>query len=131
MRCSNVAPYAPVVTPYELDVRRERNGCVVVELAGELDLTNAADVERQLEDIVAERLILDLNRVTFLDSAALHMLFRTSRRGGPAQRLGIVLEPTALVARTLAIVGMQDAAVVSPTLDELLAARSLAPVDPE
>lgn len=110
------------MTPYELAVQDGQTDCVLVELSGELDLTNAADVERRLEDLAGDRLILDLNRVTFLDSAALHMLFRTSRRVGSAHRLGIVLEPSALVARTLAIVGMQEVASISPTLDELVAA---------
>lgn len=111
------------VTPYELDVR-DPDGAdvIVVELAGELDLTNADEVESRLEEAAGRGtgLVLDLNRVTFLDSAALHMLFRVARRVAPEQRFGIVLEPTALVSRALEIVGFADVAQVGATLDELV-----------
>lgn len=110
--------YALAVTPYELEIRPER-GMTVVVLTGELDLTNADDIERRLADLGEGRLVLDLTRVTFADSAALHMLFRTARRHGAAQQLGICLEPGAPVARTLAIVGMGDVAAVRSSLDEL------------
>ncbi len=115
------------MTPYELDVRHEHDGLAVVELAGELDLTNVSDVESSLDEITGDRLILDLNKVTFIDSAALHMLFRTARRFESAQRLGIVLEPSAIVARTLAIVEMAEVATICPTLGELVA-TDLSPV---
>jgi anti-anti-sigma factor len=109
------------VTPYELEVRDDVNGRAVVELAGELDLTNVADVERRLEEIRSDRLALDLNRVAFVDSAALHMLFRTARRVGPEHRLEIVLDPAALVARTLRIVDIEKVATIVPTVEQLAA----------
>ena len=62
-------------------------------------------------------LVLDLNRVVFIDSAALHVLFRTARRS----RTGIVLSQTAPVARTVEIVGLADAAVVGESLTAVLA----------
>jgi anti-anti-sigma factor len=113
--------YPLAVKSYELEIRKsERDGVAVVALAGELDLTNAAEVERRLEEAATDRgLIVDLNGVTFLDSAALHMLFRVARR--PGAPLGIVLEPSAVVSRTLGIVGLDDVAVVRPTIDELVA----------
>lgn len=113
------------MTPYELEVGGpESDGFTVVELAGELDLTNAAEVERRLEQIAGTAgLVLDLNRVSFVDSAALHMLFRIARRLGTEQRFGIVVEPTALVARTLTIVGMDEVATVRPTVGELFVAE--------
>ena len=113
------------MTHYELEVRGpESDGFTLVELSGEVDLTNAAEVERQLEQIAGTAgLVLDLNRVGFVDSAALHMLFRIARRLGSKQRFGIVLEPTALVARTLAIVGLEEVATVRPTVGELFVAE--------
>jgi anti-anti-sigma factor len=110
------------VTPYEIEVPdQEREGLTVVALAGELDLTNAAEIERRLGEIAPGGLVLDLNRVIFVDSAALHMLFRLARRFGNHQRFGIVIEPTALIARTLAIVGLNGVTSVRPTVDELVA----------
>lgn len=114
--------YAPTVTAYEIEVRapEKDDGFMLVELAGELDLTNAAEVERRLEQIAGTGgLVLDLNRVSFVDSAALHMLFRIARRLGTQQRFGIVLEPTALIARTLAIVGLDEVTTIRPTVNEL------------
>lgn len=116
------------MTPYELEVvESDREGMTLLELRGELDLTNASDVEREVTGLaevtdLAEsppRLVLDLNRVAFIDSAALHMLFRLARRFD-GKRLGIVLEPGALVARTLAIVGLGEVATIGSTVDELV-----------
>jgi anti-anti-sigma factor len=115
------------VTPYELEVRQaDPEEATLVDIAGELDLMNAAEVERRLLDVGSSSsgLFVDLNRVTFVDSAALHMLFRVARRIGEEQRFGIVLEPTALVARTLAIVGLDGVASVRPTIAELVAEPS-------
>lgn len=115
------------MTQYELEQREaDAKGFSLVELAGELDLTNAREVETRLDEIVdnGSGLVLDLNRVTFVDSAALHMLFRLARRFGEDKRLRIVLEPTALVARTLTIVGLDDVADVRSAVDEQVAEPS-------
>jgi anti-anti-sigma factor len=117
------AEYAAAVTPYELEVRGQERGFTVVGLVGELDLTNAEDVERELVRAVGDDdggIVLDLNGVSFIDSAALHMLFRVARGIGDARRFGIVLEPTALVARTLEIVGLNAVTTVRQSIDELV-----------
>jgi anti-sigma B factor antagonist len=110
------------VTSYELDQRPTGDDqLVLVEVLGELDLTNAHEVEERLEDLAGAngaRLVLDLNRVVFIDSAALHVLFRTARRLG-RERFGLVLDPTAAVARTLSIVGISEVATVADSLSEL------------
>jgi anti-anti-sigma factor len=109
------------MTAYELEQRpTTESGRVVVDVSGELDLTNAAELEERLEALTADgaRLVLDLNRVVFVDSAALHVLFRTARRLGK-ERFGLVFEPTAAVARTLAIVGIDEVASVSSSVDRL------------
>ncbi len=113
---------SPPVTPYELEVvDSDRENVTLLELRGELDLTNASDVERQVTGLAGGRpgLVLDLNSVAFIDSAALQMLFRLARRfDGP--QLGLVLAPGALVARTLAIVGLGEVASIGSTVDELV-----------
>ena len=110
-------------TPYELEVRGQEHGFTVVGLVGERDLTNAEDVERELGRAAGDDggIVLDLKAVTFIDSAALHMLFRVARGLGDARRFGIVLEPTALVARTLEIVGLNAVTTVGQSVDELVA----------
>jgi anti-anti-sigma factor len=104
------------------DFERDETGAdsVVVALSGELDLTNARELEERLADCAAADalLVVDLNRVVFLDSAALHVLFKLARRRG-RERLALVLAPEAAVARTLEIVGMKDAAPIVASLDDL------------
>jgi anti-anti-sigma factor len=120
-------PYAAVpeetaLTSYELAQRpTDDPSLVLVDVTGELDLTNAHELEERLEALGESngaRLVLDLNRVVFVDSAALHVLFRIARRLGK-DRFGLVLEPSAAVARTLAIVGISEVATISETLDSL------------
>ena len=103
------------MTAYEL-LRRPTDdpALVLVDVTGELDLTNAHELEERLETLSepnGARLVLDLNRVVFVDSAALHVLFRIARRLGP-ERFVLALEPSAAVARTLAIAGISEVATI-------------------
>jgi anti-anti-sigma factor len=110
------------MTSYQLEQRSTGNErVIVVDVTGELDLTNALEVEDRLEALAdggGSGLVLDLNRLVFIDSAALHVLFRTARRLG-RERFGIVVDPTAAVARTLAIVAIDEVATVVDSPDEL------------
>ena len=88
----------------------------VVAVAGDVDLSNADDLVERLGAAAAGRpLVVDLNRVLFIDSAALHRLFGVARESG-AGRLAVVAEPTAPVARTLEIVQFNRAAVVAASV---------------
>jgi anti-anti-sigma factor len=94
----------------------------VVALSGELDLTNVGKLVEELEEAATDRaLILDLNRLLFLDSAALHALFELARTRG-ASGLALVIDPSAPVASTLAIVDFRQAAPVVGSRDEARAA---------
>jgi anti-anti-sigma factor len=121
------ATHAKTVTPYELEQREtDEPSVVLIELAGELDLTNARELEGRIEALPGENgrsLLIDLNRVVFMDSAALHVLFRTARRLG-RDRFGLLYEPTAAVSRTLGIVGLPTVATSGALRDELIAALS-------
>jgi len=106
--------------PFEFDPQETDDPDVQhVCISGELDLTNARELEERLSDLAAgarSLVVLDLNRVVFIDSAALHVLFRTARTG----RIGIVLSPAAPIARTVEIVGLSGAAVVAESVDDVL-----------
>ena len=108
--------------PFEFDPQETDDPDVQhVCISGELDLTNARELEERVAELTARSLVvLDLNRVVFIDSAALHVLFRTARTG----RIGIVLSPTAPIARTVEIVGLSGAAVVAESVDDVLTAIS-------
>ena len=96
-------------------------------LVGELDLTVASELTEQLEELAGvPALVIDLNRVHFIDSAALHCLFRLARDRDTS--LAFVLEPTSPIATTLAIVELGRAAPLKATLDE--AVRALASTAP-
>lgn len=115
------------VTEYELELHESPSpGVVLVETVGELDLTNAADFEQRLEEAATggTTLVIDLTHVSFIDSAALHVLFRTVGRLGRAN-FGIVLDQGAAIARTLEIVGLGDVVEIRPSSAELL--EALAP----
>ena len=117
------------VTQFELEEHHADDPeIVVLSFAGELDLTNAHALRERLESIVSSSspsLVLDLTRVAFIDSAALHVLFRTARAMG-RERFGLVVEPVSAISRTLEIVGISEVATLAGSLDDLTAARSSA-----
>jgi anti-sigma B factor antagonist len=61
----------------------ERNGAVIVRLAGELDLYNAPTLRDELlkaADGSPERLVVDLSGLTFIDSTGLGVLIEARTR---------------------------------------------------
>jgi anti-sigma B factor antagonist len=82
-----------------------------VALEGELDFGTAFDVELRLEDAMrrAQRLVIDLRPLTFIDSTGLGVLVEANQR---ARREGVELEivpgPRA-VQQVFAVSGLLDA----------------------
>lgn len=100
---------------FEIQGGEVPNG-LVVSLGGELDLTNARELEERLGAVDPEGLlVVDLNRVVFVDSAALHLLFKLARRR-PAESVVFVLDPSSPIAKTLAIVGLGEISRIAPSL---------------
>jgi anti-sigma B factor antagonist len=64
-----------------ITVRSER-GVVIAAVTGEIDISTAAQLRERLFELADSggTLIVDLNRVTFIDSAGLGALVRTARR---------------------------------------------------
>lgn len=112
------------VTSFELETRDVRDRAARhLLVAGELDLTNAHELEAAVAEAAADghAIALDLSEVTFVDSAALHALFRTSRQLG-AQRFGLVVPTSSPLQRAFEIVGLPTLVPVGASLDELLTA---------
>jgi anti-anti-sigma factor len=111
------------MTPFDAQVREHADERVrLVDVSGELDLTNTHEFEARM-DALGESdciLVLDLNRVLFVDSAALHALFRIARAQGPGH-FGLVLEPSAAIARTLQIAAIPSVVPTRARVEELLA----------
>jgi anti-anti-sigma factor len=116
----------PVAT-FELEhVEDVESGVTLVALAGELDLTNVDGLEDELEAVAnGGPIVLDLNHLVFVDSAALHVLFRIVRDRGPGG-IAFVIERTAPVAGTLSIVELDRATTVAATRDEAVTALTRA-----
>ena len=107
---------------FELTFEVDDSGVALVTLAGELDLTNVDDLEEELRAVTEDSpFVLDLNRIVFIDSAALHRLFLIVRERG-SRAVAFAIEPTAPIARTLSIVELGRAATLAPTVREAVAA---------
>lgn len=94
----------------------------VLTLAGEIDLDTSAHVRRALEDVDAPgaRVVIDLRRVTFMDSSGINVFIaghRALTEAGGWLRLAV---PAESVARTLEIVGIGTLIDICPTLGEAL-----------
>lgn len=96
----------------------------VVTASGEIDLTNAdglRDVLLSALDAGARGLVVDLTRATFLDSAGVSALVRTSRRAsatGTTLRLAVTAPS---VLRVLDLVGLDRLIGVYPGVSEAVA----------
>ncbi|HKN93529.1 MAG TPA: STAS domain-containing protein [Thermoleophilaceae bacterium] len=89
---------------------RTEGGAIVAVIAGEVDISNAADIGSALEGSVPQRalgLVLDLSQATYIDSAGIHLLFRlggrlTRRR----QQLRVVVPDDAPVRKIVTLAGL-------------------------
>jgi anti-sigma B factor antagonist len=95
-----------------LDVSTEdRDGLVRVALAGELDLSTVAKVQEELRRVEAAApptLIVDLSKLTFLDSTGLRCIVTADERArAEGRRIVIVRGPDA-VQRVFAITRLEE-----------------------
>jgi anti-sigma B factor antagonist len=65
----------------DIEVREER-GVVIAAVTGEIDVSSVAQLRQRLYELAGHggTLIVDLNRVTFIDSAGLGALVGTAQR---------------------------------------------------
>jgi anti-anti-sigma factor len=107
------------LTDVELE---QRDRVVIARLTGEVDNSNAIELKRALEQAVppaARGLIVDLSRVSYLDSAGIELVFQLARRlRDRRQRLRLIVPPSSPLRRVLLIC---DVGTVAP-LDETVAA---------
>jgi anti-sigma B factor antagonist len=102
------------ITPMstQLTVRRRNDAQgVVITLAGELDIVSAPELEKLLSEVLAEdhqRVLVDLNNLSFVDSAGVSVLIRAKRQAGTAGRRLFLRRPTAQLHRVFAVVGLAE-----------------------
>jgi anti-anti-sigma factor len=88
-----------------------------VELRGEVDATNAADLEAQLAArSSAGPVVLDLSRAAYFDSAAFEVLDRLVAAGAVIA----VISPTSVVARAASVMSLP----CHDTVEQAMAALS-------
>ncbi|KUN41030.1 anti-anti-sigma factor [Streptomyces longwoodensis] len=92
-----------MTTPLTLTAGRRPDGTAQLTAVGEIDMSNAEVLADSLRG-TSGRIVLDLTRVQYLDSAALNVLFQH------ADRLEILAG--ALLAPVLSISGIADLATV-------------------
>jgi anti-sigma B factor antagonist len=103
-----------------------RKGTAVVAPVGELDAYNAPALRVQLHGLAAdpkvELLVVDLKRVTFLDSSALGVLVGTLRRMRERDRDLRLVDPRPNVRRVFEITLLDRAFTFSSSVEEALTA---------
>ena len=102
----------------------DRDGIIVLSVAGEVDLATAPDLQAALDSAVAEdppALVVDLLEVTFLGSVGLQLLVSTQQRLGQQARFAVAAEGAA-TSRPIHLTGLHDLLGLYPTLEEALVA---------
>jgi anti-sigma B factor antagonist len=95
-----------------LDVTTEdRDGLVHVALVGELDLSTVAKVQEELRRIEANApatLVVDLSKLTFLDSTGLRCIVTADERAREEGRRIVIVRGPDAVQRVFAITRLDD-----------------------
>jgi anti-anti-sigma factor len=71
--------FPPLEQDFELSVRAEPHGTVVT-VSGELDVASSHELERELARQETALVVVDLRRLTFIDSTGLGVLVRAHQR---------------------------------------------------
>jgi anti-anti-sigma factor len=86
----------------------ERDGSVIVVLDGEIDLCAAPEFEASLTRVGAghtKPIVVDLDRVSFMDSAGVHVLLQFALAAGNGSRLALT-RGSPQVRRLLEVTGV-------------------------
>jgi anti-anti-sigma factor len=104
----------------------QRDNVVVAGVTGEIDVSNAAELERAVSaEIVRETagLVMDLGGLEFMDSSGVHMLFHLARRlEGRGLGFALVLPPESIPRRVLELSGPHPRRWIHPTEEAAIAA---------
>jgi anti-sigma B factor antagonist len=87
----------------------ERDGGAVLRLAGEVDLSQADNVDRELaqaEESAPHVLVVDLREVSFMDSTGLRLLLGALRRAKPAGRRLVIVRGQEQVRELFRVAGL-------------------------
>jgi len=103
-------------------IEKTSNGGVdVLAISGEFDCRTAGRFDREIESLVErfhKRIVLDLSRVDFMDSAALTRLIHTQRRLRPLEGEMVIAGPAPAIQSTIKTAGVDRLIRVFPDVDE-------------
>ena len=101
-----------------------RDDAIVARIAGEVDLSNAPSLERAMLDAVGNSvagIVVDLSRVSYLDSAGIRMLGEMAERlRWREQRLAVVAPEGSRVRGVLVMAGAEDVLAFTDSFDSAL-----------
>jgi anti-sigma B factor antagonist len=96
----------------QLSLRSQRDGDThTIALSGEIDLSNAAEVERELQHVEATyagTILMDLSGLTFMDSTGIRLLIAADARSRADSCRLRLTRPPAQVLRVLCIAGVDE-----------------------
>ena len=102
----------------------DENGITIATVDGEIDLSNAAELEMAISHAVGNEalgLVVDLVRVDYLDSSGVTLLFNLARRVSRRQQEFVVVVPgEAHVREILSLSGATEALALHESLAEAL-----------
>ena len=108
------------------EVREPLPGCVIVTVTGEVDAHSAPRLQEALLTALSSasrRLVVDLDDITFFDSAGIRSLITLRQKAGErADRIRLVMPRRTGVRRALDISAVDRLFEVAPSVDEALPA---------
>ena len=105
----------------------------MAQLADEFEISTANGIRDELLDALSNRdhgLVIDLQEVSFMDSAGINVLFELAERlGARQQRVAVVLPERAVVRRVAELVGLGSTVSVCESVGD--AVEVIPAADPE
>jgi anti-anti-sigma factor len=87
------------------------DGVTIVSVAGELDVSNAARLVQKLNDVISigvSQLILDIEQLSYMDSAGLSVLIGAHKQMELAGGSFRVMAPSHIVSRLFEVTGVES-----------------------
>ena len=84
---------------------------MVLALSGELDVVSAPGLAHALDEVLTQphvRVMLDLNRLSFVDSAGVSVLIKAKQAAATNGQTLVLRRPTEQLERVFALVGLAD-----------------------